>query len=130
MFALFSTIGQVLTAGFQQWGETKRAKHKANLARIEASGKVAEIEATHTANWEIIQAKNSATSWKDEFLVLVLSAPLIGGFIPWLQPFIANGFDFIAQAPPWYQTAFLIAVSASFGLRIFPHIGRMMGKGK
>lgn len=40
-----------------------------------------------------------------------------------MQPYIADGFEFMSMAPPWYQTAFLVAVFASFGIRFAPHVG-------
>lgn len=128
MFALFATIGNIITTGFNRWGEVREAKHKVTLAKIEATAEVDKIEAQHTANWEIVQAQNSATSWKDEYLTLVFTAPFILAMFPPMRPYIADWFEFISGAPAWYQTCILIVVSASFGLRIFPHIGRMLNK--
>jgi hypothetical protein len=56
-------------------------------------------------------------SWKDEYLIIILSAPVIMCFIPPLAPYALEGFRVLATTPEWYRWAFLGAVVASFGLR-------------
>lgn len=69
--------------------------------------------------WEIEQARASATSWKDEWLVLLFSFPFIMSFIPPLVPYAEAGFEVLANAPQWYSIGIGVMISASFGVRIY-----------
>jgi len=91
-------------------------------AEIERAKSLAKAEAEYD-NYAQIAMK---TSWKDEYLVLVISGPFI---ISFATPFIALLFDvdltpqlamawqLVAAAPTWYQYIFTGIVIATFGLR-------------
>lgn len=76
------------------------------------------------ADWEARMADATATSWKDEYLILVLTAPLwfIGYGIAVDNPEIINrvnvGFETLAALPEFYQYLLYAAVLASFGLKM------------
>lgn len=60
-----------------------------------------------------------STSWKDEYLTILLSLPMIVAFFgTWGRQTVSEGFDAISQAPEWYKVAFLSVVAASFGIRM------------
>jgi hypothetical protein len=40
-------------------------------------------------------------------------------FIPGLQPYVDAGFSALQQVPEWYMWSVGIAISSSFGLRVF-----------
>ena len=69
------------------------------------------------ASWDEIQAKGSQTSWKDEYLTIVLSIPLIMCFIPSLAPYVGQGFEVLKETPEWYQYLVGVVVAASFGIK-------------
>jgi len=62
-------------------------------------------------------AKGSQSSWKDEWLVILFSIPLILAFIPGMEEVVANGFQQLEQMPEWYQYSLGVIVAASFGVR-------------
>lgn len=90
----------------------KIAKHEATMSCIK-----------NDANWESKMADASASSFKDEYFALILSAPIffIGYAIAVDDPSIIlrveQGMTALGALPQWYQYLLFIAVSASFGIR-------------
>ena len=91
-------------------------KGKIEVKQAETNAKVKHIE--HADNWESIQAKASATSWKDEYLTLLFSIPLVLAFIPSMAQYVEQGFSILENVPEWYKLSLGVIVSASFGFRI------------
>ena len=87
--------------------------------KVEATGKVkiARAKVEGGINWDIEQAKASASSWKDEWLCVLFSIPMIMCFIPGLEVYVIRGFEVLAQMPDWYQACLMVVVAASFGFR-------------
>lgn len=94
------------------------AETKITIARADAE--VARLGRAQDAeiNWDNAAVTSMSGSWKDEYLTLLLSAPMILAFLgPWGQRSVAAGFDAISTVPEWYKVAFLTSVAASFGVR-------------
>ena len=102
----------------------------ATIKKIETEGKVEvkKAEVVHQINmaeqgqkieadYDTIANEGMRYSWKDEYLVLVMSAPFIGSFIPRVQDYVLKGWEYIGKAPDWYQWSFIGIVSATFGIR-------------
>ncbi len=89
------------------------------LASTYLKGKIkkSEAKAENAASWDEIAQGNSSTSWKDEYLTLLISIPLIMCFIPSLVPYVREGFAVLETMPTWYQYTFSVIVAASFGVR-------------
>lgn len=98
----------------QTYLEGKNVKAK---AKAEAEAKVIVKAAESTADWERIMARNSGNSWKDEWLTLLFSIPLIMAFIPDAVPYVNEGFKVLETMPEWYQYTLSVIVAASFGVR-------------
>ena len=62
-------------------------------------------------------AKGSQSSWKDEWLTILFSIPLILAFIPGMEEVVKNGFAQLQSMPEWYQYSLGVIVAASFGVR-------------
>jgi hypothetical protein len=87
------------------------AQAEAEIARLNKS-----IDAEIT--WDTEAIKQMEHSWKDEYLTLMLSAPMILAFLgDWGRTAVAEGFRAIQGAPDWYKVAFLTTIAASFGIR-------------
>ena len=67
--------------------------------------------------WELEQIKNSG--WKDEFVLLLLSIPLVMSFIPKMQPYVVEGFAALSTTPEWYQWLILAVFTAVYGIRVW-----------
>ena len=68
-------------------------------------------------NWEMEFAKQAASSWKDEYTLIVVSIPAVMAFIPGLDVYVANGFDALSKTPPWYQLMLITLFFATVGIR-------------
>ena len=69
------------------------------------------------ANWDLAQAEASKSSWKDEWLTILISIPMIMAFIPGLEDNVRNGFDNLENCPNWYQYLIGVVFAASFGIK-------------
>ncbi len=90
-----------------------KGKQVVQAARDERAAEVIKQQ----GNWEEIMATGSVTSWKDEWLTIMVSIPLMGAFIPSATPYITAGFEALDHMPGWYKTAVGVVFSASFGVR-------------
>ena len=104
------------------------AKAESTKATAEAKATALKTAAQSTADWERIMAEASKNSWKDEWLTIVFSIPLILVFIPDMVPHIQRGFDALATLPIWYHEILMVIVLASFGVKAGKGIVEMIGK--
>ena len=98
----------------------------ANLATtfIDSKAKIKQAEAetkmklaTGEISWEQAAIEASADSWKDEAWTLCFIAIVLGSFVPWLQPYMKQGFENLQAAPQWFTLAMYASIAASFGIR-------------
>ena len=97
--------------------EEKKAQAKTRVAKAEAEAVVMQKKATGEIDWDLKMADASASSWKDEWLVILFSIPLILAFIPVMEDIVSRGFQQLEQMPEWYQYSLGVIVAASFGVR-------------
>ena len=96
----------------------KAAEAKLKLTEAEAKAKVMLSEKTSVADWERIMAQGTQNSWKDEYLVLLWSIPLILCFTgEWGRETVAAGFAALETMPEWYQYTLGVIVASSFAVR-------------
>jgi len=92
----------------------------ANLKLVEAEAKatIMKSAATSEAEWEKIMAQGSQSSWKDEWLTILFSVPLVLCFTgEWGRQTVSDGFAALESMPEWYQYTLGVIVAASFGVR-------------
>ena len=104
------------------------AKAESTKATAEAKATALKTAAQSTADWERIMAEASKNSWKDEWLTIVFSIPLILVFIPSMVGHIQSGFDALATLPTWYHEILMVIVLASFGVKAGKGLMEMIGK--
>ena len=119
-----SLTGQTVEAVLEY--KAAKAKAKSDIKLEILRGKAA-YEAAKTLRaensegrdheWELASIANSG--WKDEWVLIVLSIPMILVFIPWTQPFIASGFAALDTTPLWYRTTVMTIYLATFGIRLW-----------
>ena len=101
-------------------------KSKADSAKATAEAKATALKtaAQSTADWERIMAEASKNSWKDEWLTIIFTLPIV--FLLFGEEERVNNF-FIAlsNCPEWYQYLLGTIVAASCGFR---GAARFMGK--
>jgi hypothetical protein len=97
--------------------EKAKAETGAKVAKAKAEAVIMEKKATGEIDWDLEMAKGSQSSWKDEWLTILFSVPLILAFVPGMEEVVANGFAQLQQMPEWYQYSLGVIVAASFGVR-------------
>jgi hypothetical protein len=97
--------------------EKTKAETGAKVAKAKAEAVIMERKATGEIDWDLEMAKGSQSSWKDEWLTVLFSIPLVMAFIPGMEEVVANGFARLNEMPEWYQYSLGVIVAASFGVR-------------
>ena len=62
------------------------------------------------------QVRQTANSWKDEWLVLFFSAIFLMHFLPWTQGYIITGWEILQSANDYFWIILLTIVGGSFGV--------------
>ena len=104
--ALIAPLTELVSGHFKRKAEEKQATHERKLEVIK-----------HESNWDNIQATNAGTSWKDEWLTLLFSIPLVMAFVPSAVPYVIEGFNALETMPEWYRVYLGVIMAASFGVR-------------
>ena len=109
----------LISTVFQGWMGAKKikAEGKAMIAQAKVEATIRKIDAD--TSMDISAANDMKHSWKDEFLTILMSIPVIMCFIPGLSAYALEGFMVLSQTPEWYRWAFLGIIAASFGLRMW-----------
>lgn len=98
--------------------ETSKAKTDAKVAHAKAEAIVMQKKATGEIDWDLKMADASASSWKDEWLTIIFSVPLVLSFCgDWGRQIVDDGFAALTNMPDWYQYTLGVIVAASFGVR-------------
>jgi len=75
-------------------------------------------EATGEIDWELAAIRATQSSWKDEWLTILFSVPLVLAFCgEWGREIVSAGFTALDAMPEYYRYTLGIIVSASFGTR-------------
>lgn len=67
--------------------------------------------------WEMEMAKQASSSWKDEYVLILVSIPAVLCFIPGGSEYVSQGFMSIDKMPNWYQIVFVSVLLATYGIR-------------
>ena len=122
--AILGPVGSFASTWLEGRNENIKANTKVKLARAEAEASVMEKKATGEIDWDIAQAKASEGSWKDEWLTVVFTLPLIL-LLFGEEERVNNFFLALSNCPEWYQYMLGTIVAASFGFR---GAAKFMGK--
>lgn len=117
MIQFLTPLASLATTWLEGTVEKTKAKTHAEVALKNAEAIVYEKKATADIDWDLEAIKASNNSWKDEWLVILFSIPMIMAFIPGLEGVVARGFEQLDMMPDWYQYSLGVIIAASFGIR-------------
>ena len=117
MIQFLAPLASLATTWLEGTVEKSKAKTHAEVALKNAEAIVYEKKATADIDWDLEAFKASNNSWKDEWLVILFSIPMIMAFIPGLEGVVARGFEQLDMMPDWYQYSLGVIIAASFGIR-------------
>jgi len=83
--------------------------HFEHKRKLKAEKQAAELE------WAKYMAQASGKSWKDEYLTIVWTLPIVLGMFGWITP-LERLLIILQQIPEWYTYLLLVITLASFGL--------------
>ena len=95
--------------------DSAKAKRELKAARLETELHIERAKSTADIDWDKQAMVNAGNSWKDEYLLILFSPPLIMAFIPGLAVYVGPGFEQLALMPDWYKASIGIMVAASYG---------------
>ena len=114
---MLSSVGGLATSYID--GKTAVQKAEAQIRMKEATGDI---------DWDLAAIRATQGSWKDEWILLLFSIPLILAFTgDWGRETVAQGFASLEAMPQWYQLSLGGIVSASIGMK---GISKFYGKKK
>ncbi|MER9178941.1 hypothetical protein [Mesorhizobium sp. M0767] len=125
-FTALLPIGEFIVKEVSSWSQRrdaiKSAKLDADLAVFKAQAEIAAYKVKADIEWDLKWADQAGSSWKDEYLLILWSIPLVALFIPGLRPFVEQGFDYLktftgADMGAWYMGGWAVIFSAVFGLK-------------
>ena len=90
----------------QQTMELKMKQHELKLKREKR---------LYDADTESV--KQMQFTWKDEYILLLHSIPLILCFFPSMAVHVSAGFEALDKAPLWFKVAYVGIVISTYGLR-------------
>jgi|TARA_R100000656_G_scaffold2183_1_gene3690 hypothetical protein len=122
--AILGPLGSIASSWLEGRNEKIRANTKVKVAQAEAEATVMQKKAAGEIDWDVAQAKASETSWKDEWLTVVFTLPLIL-LLFGEEERVNNFFIALSNCPEWYQYLLGTIVAASFGFR---GAAKFMGK--
>jgi len=113
---LIAPIAEVAKTWIGGKVEASRAKSEANLEITKARAEIAKKVAAGELEWNQAMAEASASSWKDEWLTILVSIPLVLAFTG-NEDVVMKGFAALEQMPDFYKTAVGVVFAASFGIQ-------------
>ena len=112
------TLGKSIVGNFLQ-RRVKKQEHKTKMVEMKLGLKEKRLETQLLADVDIdrINTENMATSWKDEFILILFSIPVGMSFIPKLAPYVKEGFDALGTTPAWFQVIYVVMCLTIYGHR-------------
>ena len=129
---LFGPVIEAIGGAVNHYFEVKKIERQGELdlkkAELEGQIKAASAVEQHSADWEVASIQNSG--WKDEWITIILSIPLIGSFVPGLDIYIHRGFAVLSETPEWYRYSIMVMIAAAFGYQKLANwFGKKNGNG-
>ncbi|MCJ8350725.1 hypothetical protein [Moritella sp.] len=119
---MFTLLTALVTGGFSAFNAVR--KNKADEIKQDGVLKAAisEAKAKRVAQGDTNAAKLDEISlngrgWKDEYLLLLTTAPLILCFIPDYANYVSLGFDSLDKVPEYYWYGLAMVYIDTFGFR-------------
>ena len=115
---LFGTVADFVKNNAERAAKRAEARLEVELAQARAEAEIALKKVSQEIDWEQKMASASDSSWKDEFVLVLFSFPLIGAFVPGLQEHVAKGFEFLDKtAPDWFVQTWGIIIASIYGVK-------------
>ena len=117
--AWFNLLGMAIKTGAHIYSNRQKTKQAMSDAQLRSAEAMARGEKEYEG--KLLEARQS--DWKDEFILLLLSAPIV--LLAWAvfsdDPAAMDKmklfFEYFSQLPFWYQTIFVGVIASVYGLK-------------
>ncbi len=117
--AWFGLAKLALQAGSKIYSNRQRTKMAMSDAQLMHAEKMARGEETYQG--KLLEARQ--TDWKDEFILLILSAPI--GVLAWAvisedpqaMDKVKLFFEYFSTLPTWFTNLWILVVASVFGIK-------------
>ena len=117
--AWFNLLGMAIKTGAHIYSNRQKTKQAMSDAQLRSAEAMARGEREYEG--KLLEARQS--DWKDEFILLLLSAPIV--LLAWAvfsdDPSAMEKmklfFEYFSQLPFWYQTIFVGVIASVYGLK-------------
>ena len=116
MLGLLTPLIGLASSFVQGKVETAKAKQEAKIITVQAEAEVKRKVAAGEMEWNQTMAEASSNSWKDEWLTILVSIPLLLAFTG-NEDVVMKGFAALETMPDFYKTAVGVVFAASFGIQ-------------
>jgi len=117
-------LGKVAPKVADYYIQKQQLKQQVELKRLEgkiawelAKTKRAEASEGRDHEWELLSIQNSG--YKDEWVLFLVSIPMVLSFIPAGQVYVVNGFQALEGTPQWYRFLVMSIFGAVYGIRLW-----------
>jgi len=126
MFSLIGTLGGAIVNGVSNYFTTKQeikkveveANKEVIVARAKATINRLQRESEQDFDLNRMAVENMKNSWKDDFILIIITMPFIMLFIPEYQAIAINGLEAMdINTPIWYQIMVISIFLSIYGLR-------------
>jgi len=126
MFSLIRTLGGAIVNGVSNYFTTKQeikkveveANKEVIVARAKATINRLQRESEQDFDLNRMAVENMKNSWKDDFILIIITMPFIMLFIPEYQAIAINGLEAMdINTPIWYQIMVISIFLSIYGLR-------------
>lgn len=107
-------LGRSIGGGILERSKLK-AKGKIEIKKAKIRSQIKRWD--RLAEMDIEAMKGMQFSWKDEYILVLMSIPLILAFVPGLEWHVKQSFAIINNLPEWYRWSWMGIVTATYGLR-------------
>ena len=101
------------------WTDRKKLETEGKLKIVQAKTEAAihQIHTNDNYDFRLEELSLESRGWKDEYLLLITTAPLVLVFFPSMVPTINAGFMELSALPEWYLYALAAVYIDTFGFR-------------
>ena len=122
MLPIIGIIASAIGSLGSSWLENRKVKAQGKIEITKAKQGFIAAKYTAKAAMDLKSLDGMQFSWKDEYLLIILTIPVIMCFIPFLATYVGAGFAVLNTCPEWYKWALTGIIAATFGLRTWAGI--------
>lgn len=125
MLGILGSLGTAIVTGVSDYFKGKQEISKVKLeadkilVMAEANARAEKLKRESEQDYDLDRLSMLAMekSWKDEFLLLMFSLPVVLCFIPEYRPYIEEGFKTLNIIPEWFMYIYVAMIVVIYGLR-------------